>query len=810
MASLTGKKIKDTYPSLLKTEDNGAIGSTKKKMTDGLGTPSSLELSTVDAKINGDLQVTGTVSASSYVGVENPNDATITVTAGAGVDGGGSFTTDQATNAEITISHSDTSSQANITSSVNTFVDGVTLDDYGHVTGLTTQEVSIPDPVVAGDNINIATNNVVNLDTDITVNSVTSTTSSTSDLEVNSMAIAQAITIASVNVVGGSESLYPQYLTSGFLIPDAGYEGIDVFGFASGYSSATQVISVGDDIVLDGITWGTVTSVTDWRINVSVSNPSAWYSYDFADYVSVEKSAEATQYVYSDAGVGFETFDSLVYSASNEIVVNGTASGVYASAIEPQTGAFICADLTLSQGDVLGYIKKGWVKEGSELVAELDSNTLSLATSKGLDVNGIKLDSSKDGYVKHSASIETNVEEVFKNIDFWSNIVDCTTPNYFIFNVNKSATPSTVTISTTLITSSTDQRAINLENNLNLGNIFDLQYPPTPGGSILKFKYSSFFTQYIPGAGYEISFTLDDTYSDTLPADGNYDCSSNIASGSDYLIWETSTSLVVDYENSPSLLAGGYMQNQRTGIVYDYSNLSYANIGIADKVVISGVPSSEFVDGDVFDFYQNNGSITSTSNKAYLEKKLAITSWNSFDKGEQGIDFDQSRVNLYSKNVKKAEFDILAISFYDAVGSNIIAKFDNNGTYLPPVYSAQTGSSANVYISSNGRLYRSISSEKYKHEIESYTKGLEELKQLEPKSFVYKNDESGTVHAGFIAEDIDSVGLKEYVQYEELDGIESIEGVQYDKLTALLVNAVKELSAKVDDLQAEIQTLKNS
>ena len=37
MSTLTGTKIKDTYPGLIKTSDNGIVGATEKQLTDGLG-----------------------------------------------------------------------------------------------------------------------------------------------------------------------------------------------------------------------------------------------------------------------------------------------------------------------------------------------------------------------------------------------------------------------------------------------------------------------------------------------------------------------------------------------------------------------------------------------------------------------------------------------------------------------------------------------------------------------------------------------------------------------------------------------------
>jgi hypothetical protein len=59
MASLTGTKIKDTYDSLLKVSDNGALDGTLQTITDGLGNNSALSLSTAGASVGGTLAVSG-------------------------------------------------------------------------------------------------------------------------------------------------------------------------------------------------------------------------------------------------------------------------------------------------------------------------------------------------------------------------------------------------------------------------------------------------------------------------------------------------------------------------------------------------------------------------------------------------------------------------------------------------------------------------------------------------------------------------------------------------------------------------------
>lgn len=58
-----------------------------------------------------------------------------TVTAGAGMTGGGALS------ADITISHLDTSSQATVTNSGTSFIQSVTLDTYGHITALASADI---------------------------------------------------------------------------------------------------------------------------------------------------------------------------------------------------------------------------------------------------------------------------------------------------------------------------------------------------------------------------------------------------------------------------------------------------------------------------------------------------------------------------------------------------------------------------------------------------------------------------------------------------------------------------------------------
>ena len=83
--------------------------------------------------------ITGTTEQT--VTLPTPNDSTITLSAGTGISGGGFFTTDQSTDDTIVFSHADTSSQASVDNTGGTVIQDVTLDDFGHITGLSSVDL---------------------------------------------------------------------------------------------------------------------------------------------------------------------------------------------------------------------------------------------------------------------------------------------------------------------------------------------------------------------------------------------------------------------------------------------------------------------------------------------------------------------------------------------------------------------------------------------------------------------------------------------------------------------------------------------
>jgi hypothetical protein len=143
----------------------------------------------------------------------------------------------------------------------------------------------------------------------------------------------------------------------------------------------------------------------------------------------------------------------------------------------------------------------------------------------------------------------------------------------------------------------------------------------------------------------------------------------------------------------------------------------------------------------------------------------------------------------------------------DSTGATTFLVYDSGrittGSRTESPYNFTTGLGANVYVNSSGELFRSTSSLKYKTDVVDYDKGLAEVLQIQPK--YYKATNSGEqVFAGLIAEQIDEVGLSEFVQYAP---DESPDAINYGHMAALFTKAIQELNAKVEALQARVDEL---
>jgi len=133
-------------------------------------------------------------------------------------------------------------------------------------------------------------------------------------------------------------------------------------------------------------------------------------------------------------------------------------------------------------------------------------------------------------------------------------------------------------------------------------------------------------------------------------------------------------------------------------------------------------------------------------------------------------------------------------------GLGVYGTFQAAGTYTNT-----TASGANVFVDSAGLLYRSTSSLKYKRDVQPYTHGLAEVLKLRPVFYRGKGKADGDKqYAGFIAEEVDKLGLHEFVEYSK---DKTPDALYYQNMTALLAKALQDEHAEKAALEARVAKL---
>jgi hypothetical protein len=121
-------------------------------------------------------------------------------------------------------------------------------------------------------------------------------------------------------------------------------------------------------------------------------------------------------------------------------------------------------------------------------------------------------------------------------------------------------------------------------------------------------------------------------------------------------------------------------------------------------------------------------------------------------------------------------------------------------TYIAGISSTQVLGSV-VEVDSNGKLGVEPSSGRFKRDIRDIGAASAGLMQLRPVSFRYKNDPSGTLQYGLVAEEVARV-------YPELtirgtDG--KVEGVRYLEFTTLLLKELQKQAKETRDLTQRLE-----
>lgn len=249
-----------------------------------------------------------------------------------------------------------------------------------------------------------------------------------------------------------------------------------------------------------------------------------------------------------------------------------------------------------------------------------------------------------------------------------------------------------------------------------------------------------------------------------------------------------------------------YVRPYTEGFTADHTfDFTLSQSGATDGYLMYGVNKSS---GDIY-----NSGFRFNKNSARVEVVDKDFSTGGNTTIEAGI-------GSFNKVDRRSGNDYLYIvgDYYMKVGNDASRRVASDA-----IYKRTYSGGANMVITEEGTLGRSTSASKYKLSIENqFIDPREQLAHsknilnLDVKSWfdkaeseiVSKECEKGCRisddafklkrHVGLIAEDVESVGLSEYVDYNTEGGVESI---QYDRLWVHLIPIIKEQQKRLEELE---------
>ncbi|HKP75686.1 MAG TPA: hypothetical protein VJT67_09100 [Longimicrobiaceae bacterium] len=111
-----------------------------------------------------------------------------------------------------------------------------------------------------------------------------------------------------------------------------------------------------------------------------------------------------------------------------------------------------------------------------------------------------------------------------------------------------------------------------------------------------------------------------------------------------------------------------------------------------------------------------------------------------------------------------------------------------------------SGSTADLVVSSSGTIEVSTSSARFKDEVQPLQGDFSRMLELEPKA--YTRRDTGDRGIGYLAEDLDALGLRDLVGYDPAGRPLTVD---YKRLPVYLLELVKELRRSVDELRGQLR-----
>ena len=198
--------------------------------------------------------------------------------------------------------------------------------------------------------------------------------------------------------------------------------------------------------------------------------------------------------------------------------------------------------------------------------------------------------------------------------------------------------------------------------------------------------------------------------------------------------------------------------------------------------------------------------INSTKNGTWTSGQSlgALEFFGNDASGGQGAGI-KGKIDVVSLNQYGAAFDM---KFFTSNGStdptteNFKIAYDG-GIFAPALLGSSASNPDVRYNTTTDELYYNSSSIRYKEDITDLENSLDKIDNLRPVKF--KNKESGEYATGLIAEEVVDV-LPELVFKKQIEGFDEpqIDGVSYGDLHAYYIKAIQQLKSEIEILKSQI------
>ena len=234
-----------------------------------------------------------------------------------------------------------------------------------------------------------------------------------------------------------------------------------------------------------------------------------------------------------------------------------------------------------------------------------------------------------------------------------------------------------------------------------------------------------------------------------------------------------------------------------------FGNANWGTMGLDDDGIISG--------NDMYNGNTGNVEIGTIVNKPNAAKFAVESDRVLFESSSNAV--------LSSKIVSFSP-----TRAYELIGMYTDAGFNPNAIYLggynvnntagagydvvDRIYCGKNFSNPGASIPITATAFNVASSKNYKKNISELQYGLADVLKIEPVKYQYSSEKSNLYTVGYIAEQVSEI-IPEVITYNDSDSkIVSREqgkpvSMDYSKMNAVLVNAVKEQQAEIDVLEKE-------